>query len=78
MPKKNYIQVNHKNDQSNENVVEIPDIEVEVDHEIGIIETKIVTDAMAEIRVSDNALFTLFKIIVKYLFKIDMTVSLES
>lgn len=78
MPKKNDIQVNHKNDQSNENVVEIPDIEVEVDHEIGIIETKIVTDAMAEIRVSDNALFTLFKIIVKYLFKIDMTVSLES
>lgn len=78
MPKKNDIQVNHKNDQSNENVVEIPDTEVEVDHEIGIIETKIVTDAMAEIRVSDNALFTLFKIIVKYLFKIDMTVSLES
>lgn len=78
MPKKNDIQVNHKNDQSNENVVEIPDTEVEVDHEIGIIETKIVTDAMAEIRVSDNALFILFKIIVKYLFKIDMTVSLES
>lgn len=78
MPKKNYIQVNHKNDQSNENVVEIPDTEVEVDHEIGIIETKIVTDAMAEIRVSDNALFILFKIIVKNLFKIDMTVSLES
>lgn len=78
MPKKNDIQVNHKNDQSNENVVEIPDTEVEVDHEIGIIETKIVTDAMAEIRVSDNALFTLFKTIVKYLFKINMTVSLES
>lgn len=46
-------------------VAGIPDTEVEADREIGIIETKIVTDAMeVEIRVSDNVLLTLFKIVV--------------
>lgn len=71
LPKENDIQVNRKNDHSNENVVETPDTEVEVDHEIGIIETKIVTDAIVEIKVSDNVLsYTSFKI--------GVTVSFES
>lgn len=38
-------------------VTEILDTEVEADHEIGIIETMIVIDAMVEIRVSNVLLF---------------------
>jgi len=40
-------------------IVEILDTEVEADREIGIIEMKIATVAMVEIRVSDNVLLTL-------------------
>lgn len=40
-------------------IVEIPDTEVEADREIGIIERKITTDVMVEIKVSDNVLLTL-------------------